>query len=304
MFHALMAWGALGVFRLFNRRFGWFKIAPEAREQWRHRCCAGIVCAALLVCLGGAINMQFPVVREVKLPAPAGAGPLRIVALSDLHLGRLAGTRFLSGVADLIEPLKPDIVVFLGDILEYDFDPSEIEADAAVLRRLNPRLGIWGVMGNHEHIGEKGKLNMRYLNEMGIRMLADQWTVLEEVWGRHADGGKILLIGQQDRYAWQNPLEKTLANAPKDAALKLLLVHQPFNLWEAEKAGINLQLSGHTHNGQFFPLNFAAKILFENPYGHSMRGQTHYWVTSGIGTWGQRIRTSNRPEIVQIDLVP
>ncbi|MCL2162738.1 MAG: metallophosphoesterase [Betaproteobacteria bacterium] len=301
MCHAILAWSMLCVFRFLNWRFRWLVIAEADRVRWRHRCCAGIAVASLAMCAAGWITMQYPVVREERLSVPAGVAPLRVVALSDLHLGRLASVDFLSGVVDRIEPLSPDIVLFLGDILEYDFDPSEAPAAAAVLQRLKPRLGIWGVMGNHEYIDGRGKLNERLLNEIGIRTLIDQWELLGE-----RPGEKILLIGRKDRSWGRKPVEKVIENVPEEDrdALKILLDHQPTDLEGAEKAGVHLQLSGHSHNGQFFPLNFVVPFLYENAYGHYVRGQTHYWVTSGVGAWGPRVRTTGRPEIMLINLIP
>jgi predicted MPP superfamily phosphohydrolase len=301
MYHALLAWALLSIFRLFNRYFRWLVIAKEDRVRWRHRSCAGIAIVALVMCIAGWINMQYPVVREEKLPVPVNVAPLRIVALSDLHLGRLASSGFMSSVVDKIEPLSPDIVVFLGDVLETDFDPSDVPAVAAVLQRLKPRLGTWGIPGNHEYAMGMGGVTVKLLKQMGIQMLVDKWVILGE-----KPGEKILLIGRSD-YSWKRkPVQKIIANVPeKDrGALKILLDHQPTDLEGAEKAGVFLQLSGHSHNGQFFPLNFIVPFLFENAYGYYRRGQTHYWVTSGVGAWGPRIRTSGRPEIMLIDLVP
>ncbi|MDR2880972.1 MAG: metallophosphoesterase [Azoarcus sp.] len=299
MYHAALAGVLYGVFRLFNRRFRWVVIADRVR--WRHRSCAGIAVASLLMCLAGWINMQYPAVREEQLIVPVGVAPLRIVALSDLHLGRSASVDFFSSVIDRIEPLSPDIVLFLGDILEHDFAPSEAPAAAAVLERLKPRLGIWGVMGNHEYLNDKGELSKNSLDRIGIRILIDQWEILGE-----KPGEKILLIGRRDRRVGRKPVQEVIADVPKGDgdALKILLDHQPVDLEGPEKAGVHLQLSGHSHNGQFFPLNFIVSLLFENAYGHYTRGQTHYWVTSGVGNWGPKVRTTGRPEIMLIDLVP
>jgi predicted MPP superfamily phosphohydrolase len=299
--NVLVAWGALDLFRLINRRARWLKVEPERLPVWRRRCCAGIAGTALLLTAGGWINAGYPVIRRETLHLPPGFGPLRIVMLGDLHLGRLASTKFLTRLVDQIEPLAPDIVVFVGDILEYDYDPEEADAAAAVLQRLNPRLGIWGVMGNHEYIADRGALSKRLLARIGIRMLIDQWESLGE-----RPEEKILLVGRDDysRRGVRKSLDKILEDAPQAGHLKILLDHQPFHLEMAEQAGFFLQLSGHTHNGQIFPLNFAVSVLFENAHGHSMRGQTHYWVTSGAGSWGARVRTTGRPEIVSIDLVP
>ncbi|MDR3086447.1 MAG: hypothetical protein LBU45_00600, partial [Azoarcus sp.] len=156
---------------------------------------------------------------------------------------------------------------------------------------------------------DRGELSRRLLAQIGIRILIDQWAIVGE-----APGGKILLIGRNDRSAVKftglerKTLPEITADVPELAAgagnyLKILLDHQPFHLEEAEAAGVDLQLSGHTHNGQLFPFNLLVRALYENAYGHSTRGKTHYWVTSGAGTWGPRARTTGRPEIVLIDLV-
>ncbi|MCL2020983.1 MAG: metallophosphoesterase [Betaproteobacteria bacterium] len=300
MFHVIVAWILTGIFCLLNWWFRWFVITAENRARWRYRCCMGIIGTALFMCVAGWINAQFPTVREEKIYAPEEVAPLRIVALSDLHLGRLASVDYLARIVDKIEPLSSDIVFFVGDILEYDFDHSEADALAAILQRLKPRLGLWGVMGNHEYIGEP-ESNKQSLNRMGIHMLIDQWAELDANEGL-GNGGKILLIGRNDRHAGRLPVQEAIKDAPEDA-LKIMLDHQPYKLEESEEAGVFLQLSGHTHNGQFFPLNFVVAKFFEHSYGYSRRGQTHYWVTAGVGSWGARIRTSGRPEIVLIDLV-
>lgn len=307
--HVLLAWGLLGIFRLFNHGFGWLVIAPERRGYWRHVSCVGIIGAALVWSVIGAVNTQYPVVRAIELPAPAGVAPLRIVALSDTHLGRLAPPGFFARVVDLIEPLHPDIVLFAGDIIEYDFDPSDVEATAAVLQRLKPRLGIWGVPGNHEYIGNRGELSQRLLKQIGIRLLVDEGASLPI--SAAETPPHLLLIGRNDasaeRFSGQprKAIDEIIASVPGAAAaqFKIMLDHQPWHLEQAEAAGVDLQISGHTHNGQLFPFNLLIAALYENGYGHSTRSQTHYWVTSGAGTWGPRVRTTGRAEVLQIDLV-
>jgi predicted MPP superfamily phosphohydrolase len=212
---------------------------------------------------------------------------------------------FFDKLVDLIASTSPDLVLFAGDIIEYDFDSSDIAAITATLQRLKPRLGVWGVLGNHEHIGGRGELRKHLLKQIGFRILVDEWAEVGE-----AEGERILLIGRNDfssrRFAGheRKALDEILADAPVDGRLKILLDHQPHDLAAAEAAGVYLQVSGHTHNGQLFPVNWIVAAMYENAYGHSTRGGTNYWVTSGAGTWGPRVRTSGRTEIVSIDLVP
>ncbi|MDR0528268.1 MAG: metallophosphoesterase [Zoogloeaceae bacterium] len=298
--HVLLLWGVLDVFLLCGRRFGWASIQPEARAIWRARCCAGVAGFSLLLCLLAWINTQSLTTREVSLPAPEfwKGRPLVIAALSDLHLGRSASPEFLRKVVEQIAAAKPDIALIAGDILEYDFDAEDLPAVRAAFARLKLPLGLWGVPGNHEYIGGRGEISKRFLEEAGIRLLADRWVTLD------GGAGKILLIGRDDRSVARKTLPELLRDAPEGDFLRILVEHQPFHLEDAEDAGVHLQISGHTHNGQLFPFNWLVAAIYENAHGYSRRGETQYWVTSGAGTWGPRMRTTGRPEIVRIELIP
>jgi predicted MPP superfamily phosphohydrolase len=301
--HALFVWGLVSVFCLLNARFHWFAIAADSVARWRYAACAGVVGGALLLSLAGWGNTQFPLVRKVELAAPAGVAPLRIVALSDTHLGRLVSPAYFARLVDLIEPLKPDLVLFAGDVID-DYAGYDADAIRASLARIEPRFGIWGAFGNHEYIAGDAITSADLLEKSGIRLLRDAAVELGE--GKE----KILLIGRDD-YSIQRFLKRKRKSLPEIMAgfpdagsipLKIVLDHQPVHLEEAESAGIFLQLSGHTHNGQIFPFNFVVDQIYENAYGHYQRGKTHYWVSSGAGTWGPRVRTTGRTEIVLIDI--
>ncbi|MDR2690357.1 MAG: metallophosphoesterase [Azoarcus sp.] len=303
--HTLIAWALVGIFCFLNGRFHWLVISPENLPRWRYAACAGIAATAALLSFAGWVNTQLPVVREVKLAAPAGAAPFRIVALSDTHLGRLVSPAYFSSLVDLIEPLTPDLVLFAGDIID-DYDGYDAAAIHASLQRLAPRFGVWAALGNHEYIAGDPLRSRDLLEKSGIRVLRDQGVELGE--GKE----KILLVGRDDRSIERflkqprKPLSAILAAFPNAAStpMKILIDHQPFHLEEAQEAGFYLQLSGHTHNGQIFPFNFIVGHLYENAHGYSRRGATHYWVSSGAGTWGPRIRTTGRTEILAIDIVP
>ncbi|MDR2164332.1 MAG: metallophosphoesterase [Zoogloeaceae bacterium] len=300
--HALLAWLLVGLFRLCNRCFRWLTIAPERLPRWRVAVCGGIALSAALATASGWVNTQYPTVRNVTLRAPAGMEPLRVVALSDTHLGRLVSPSDFSRLVDLIEPLRPDLVLFAGDILDdhYGFDPV---ATRQSLQRLAPKLGVWGVLGNHEYIAGQGDASVRLLEEGGIRILRDAWNDV---------GERILLIGRDDRSGERfsgrkrKTIPEILANLPARLRERprILLDHQPFHLEEAQAANVLLQISGHTHKGQLFPFNYVVALIYENAYGYSRRDRTHYWVSSGAGTWGPRSRTTGRPEIVAIDMIP
>ncbi|MDR1351278.1 MAG: metallophosphoesterase [Zoogloeaceae bacterium] len=297
--HTLLLLVLLGVFRCCNRIFHWIRIAPERARHWRNVTLWSVMGGAFAISLLGWANTQQPVVRELRLNA-AITQPLRVVALSDLHLGRLVSPAYFSALVDRIEPLRPDMVLLAGDILD-DYYGLDVRAMREDLARLQPPLGVWGVLGNHEYIAGDGDTSRRLLEAGGIRILRDEWADA---------GGRVLLVGRDDRSRTRfigdtrKTLPEILADAP--AALRqqpmIVLDHQPFQLEESAAVGAFLQLSGHTHNGQLFPFNHMVRWIYENAWGYSRRGQTHYWVSAGVGTWGPRVRTTSRPEIVLIQI--
>jgi predicted MPP superfamily phosphohydrolase len=302
MFYAFLLLLAVDLF-WFCRRF--FPRMPQSlngknRPQDGLRGCVAIVGVALGIVFLGHVNTQFPVVREVPLPAPPGVASLKIAVLSDTHLGRLVSPEYLAVLVERIQPFQPDLVLFIGDILD-DHHGFDAGANRAILARLDPPLGIWGVLGNHEYIAGDAEKSLRLIEASGIHILRDAWT---------SPGGGLVLVGRDDRSRerftgqTRQPLPEILATLPE--ALRktpvILMDHQPFGLEEAQAAGVFLQLSGHTHNGQLFPLNWVITAIYENPRGYSRRDQTHYWVSSGAGTWGPRVRTNSRPEILLFHL--
>ncbi len=305
--HSIVILFAVDIFRLLNRLFNWLPQLNGGAPVVRYATCAAIAAGALLISGIGWINTAYPVVREIELTVPSQSGSggqkertLTVAALSDIHLGRVVSAAYFSRLIEMIEPRNPDLVLFVGDILD-DYPGLDEPAMTEALRRLHPRLGIWGILGNHEYIAGDADKSMQILERSGIRMLRDQWAAPEN---------EVLLVGRDDlsisRFTGKERtgLPGILGTVP-EAARRLpliLLDHQPFHLEEAEAAGAALQLSGHTHDGQLFPVNFVVAAIYENAYGHSQRGTTHYWVSSGAGTWGPPVRTTGRPEILLIKI--
>jgi len=196
----------------------------------------------------------------------------------------------------LMQAQKPDLILFGGDLFDEDILSLSRQNMAAVLRQLRPPRGVYAIMGNHEHIS--GSENaVRYMEEAGITVLRDRSVrVAEALW----------LIGREDRQATymgdgRLPLASLMEGVDRTEPL-ILLDHQPFHLQEAEAEGIDLQLSGHTHHGQFFPFNLITGAMYEVSWGYLRKGKSQYYVSCGAGTWGPPVRLGNRPEIVVIDL--
>jgi uncharacterized protein len=270
---------------------------PVRARQW------GMLATVIVVSLviaAGSVNARFPRIHRLTLPIAKqtqGLHSLRIVMLSDVHLGTIIGQERLAGLVDRINSLRPDLVLFAGDVVDEDLGPVIRQNLGATLLSIRARKGVYGITGNHEYIGGAEEA-CAYLEAHGIRMLRDTCVEIE---------GGILLAGRQDRSSAQfggkqrKTLDELLGQVTPGMPV-ILLDHQPFGLEEAASHGVDLQLSGHTHHGQLWPFNFITSAIYEVSWGYLQKGVTHFYVSSGVGTWGPPVRTGNRPEIVEITL--
>ena len=291
---------------LLKRLFGWGAQTADAIQQFRYLASLTILALAVVIGLLSGWNAKHPVVKEIELTIqvkrPAGAPPLTRTnitfgAVSDVHLGRLISARWLADALELLRPHQPEALFFLGDTLDDHIrvDPEPVRK---ALQSLHPALGVWGILGNHEYISGELATSLDLLEKSGIPVLRDSWTVLDD---------SILLVGRDD-YSGRGftgkaraSLDQILQSVPANyRALPLIVLdHQPVKLEEAEQSKAALQLSGHTHNGQLWPFNFIVKKVYENAYGHYTRGDSHYFTSLGLGSWGSSPqRSTGRPEIL------
>lgn len=249
----------------------------------------------------GAYNAVRPRTVELALNIPKKAGGmerLTIVLASDLHLGTLVGRSRLEKIIERINALTPDIVFLPGDIVDETVTAKDEAEFGAIMRRLRAPLGVFAVPGNHEFYSGLER-NLAFLRACDIKVLEDEAVNV---------AGAFVLVGRRDPSSLtpkesRLPIRDILAKHGFDDRLPVILLdHQPVHLEEASQAGVDLQLSGHTHAGQLFPLDIINRIFWELNWGYLRKGNTQYYVTSGVGTWGPPVRTGSRPEIVRIRL--
>ena len=197
----------------------------------------------------------------------------------------------------MINQLEPDIVLLAGDIVDEDLKPVIANNLGDALARLTSKYGTYAITGNHEFIGGVNA-SVKYLTDHNITMLRDQFVKIEE---------KFYIVGRDDRSIHQftkngrKPLEDIMAGM--DCNLPVILMdHQPFSLQRVTEHCVDLQVSGHTHHGQLWPFNYITSMIYEISHGYTQIGDTHFYISAGFGTWGPPIRTSARPEIVEIIL--
>lgn len=225
----------------------------------------------------------------IQLDKPL-ARPLKIVGLSDLHLGYTIGREELSRWVDLVNSERPDLVLIAGDIVDGDVRPVLEEGMAEELNRIEAP--VYACLGNHEYLG--GEAHRRqFLRQTKVQLLCDSVATFAD---------QLYIIGRDDE---SNPQRKSLSQltAGLDRSKPILLLdHQPHHLEQAQQAGIDFQLSGHTHRGQVFPINLIVDRMYERSHGYHRRGRTQYYVSSGIGIWGGKYRIGTQSEYVVIQL--
>lgn len=255
---------------------------------------------SFIMIAGGFVNALIPHVKtyNIKINKPAGGlDSFRIAAVSDIHLGSTIRKRSMKKLSEILVKQKPDLVLLLGDIVDGEIGPVLRDDLLGYFTCPKCKDGLYAITGNHEFIGG-AKRTIPYIESKGIRVLKDE--VIE------IDGG-IQLIGRLDRDSKRffGKERKNLSELVSKADLSkpvILLDHQPFELSETAKNGIDLQLSGHTHNGQMWPLNYITARMYELSYGYLKKGNTHFIVSSGYGLWGPRVRSGSRSEVLIINI--
>ncbi len=246
-----------------------------------------------LLLVVGHIRYRHPQVERIELSLDKPLErPLKVVALSDVHLGYGTGRRALARYVALIEREKADLVLIAGDLIDNSIRPVAAQEMERELEGLRPPLGVWMVAGNHEYISGM-EACQRWLDNTPIRLLRDEVLSL--------DGG-LQLVGRDD-YSQRGRLSLDTLLSQIDPSRPVLLIdHQPVALAAADRPEIDVQFYGHTHRGQIWPLNWLADRLFEQSHGYRPWRHSHIIVSSGLSLWGPPFRIGTQSEIYVITL--
>lgn len=289
------------IIRLFD--FWLHFLPPSIHNNWdnskRIIALAVVAIVGIIVFLGN-LNKRDVIIQTLELELPKGDGKLtelNVVAASDLHLSPIDGERLLTRIIDKMNSLNPDIILLSGDIVDDKAEILEQRNIGESFRRLNPKYGIFTINGNHEFINEVNA-SVKYAEHLGMKVLRDEYVLIDS---------SIFVIGREDTSMIQftgehrKTLQQIVGSIESDLP-RILLDHTPFRLEEARENNIALQLSGHTHHGQIWPANIITGLIYEISWGYKKTGNTHYYVTSGAGTWGPPVRTGSKSEIVNIKI--
>ncbi len=258
----------------------------------------GILGAAGAMSLIGMIQARCPRVRRVSVPIenlPAELEGYRIVQWSDVHVSATIRRPFIQSLVERTNALNGDAVVITGDFVDGPMET--LRKEIAPIRELSPRDGVFYVTGNHEYYWRASEW-MPVLQSHGLDFLKNEHRVIER------GGAKLVIAGVTDpvgRDTHKQDPNRALAGAPADA-VKVLLSHRPQTAQAASRLGVDLQLSGHTHGGQFFPFNLFVHKFEPIAKGLHRVGGTWVYVNRGTGYWGPPTRLAVGGEITVIEL--
>ena len=259
---------------------------------------------SLFVSVAGLIiARRRPGIVEIKIPVvglPLALHGFSIAQISDVHVGATIKRGFVEGIVQRTNELKADMIAVTGDLV--DGSVEQLSTHTAPLAGLKARHGAYFVTGNHEYYsGERAWT--QEIRRLGLRVLKNEHVVLKH------DGASLILAGVTDYSAHhfdpaqRSDPEAALRGAPIDAGAKVLLAHQPSSAMAAANAGFDVQISGHTHGGQFWPWNLF--IHFFQPFSSGLHRLKNLWiyVSRGTGYWGPPNRFGVPSEITRIQLV-
>ena len=291
----------IDILRLFN---GWIHFFPSfvySNYETTKKITALIVIALVgMVVFLGNLNKRNIEIRNLEITIKKGDSKLdelNVVMASDIHLSPIDGERLLEKIVNKMNSLNPDIVLLAGDIVD---DKAKVLEDRNIgksFRKLRTKYGVYSINGNHEFINEVESC-VKYAEKFGIKFIRDSYVLIDS---------SFYIIGREDSAMPQfsgkqrKSLEKIVSTISTNHP-KILLDHTPFKLEQAQQNNIDLQLSGHTHHGQIWPANIITKMIYEVSWGYKKKGNTHYYVSSGAGTWGPPVRTGSSSEIVNIKI--
>jgi len=257
-----------------------------------------VIFLLILFSIIGYLHFRSPAIVKLKLSISkrnGNGGKINAVAVSDVHLGDLINRKRLEKYVEMINGCNPDIILIAGDLFDRNMESVRKQNMQEVLKKLKSKYGTYAILGNHEYIGKTNEA-IKIIQESEIKLLRDSFEVIDDL---------FVLAGRDDLMNKnRKPLSSVIENCNPSLPL-IVMDHQPVRLSDAVENKVDLQISGHTHNGQIVPFNYVVSLFYEMVYGYKKKENTHFYVSSGLGLWGAPIRLGTKSEIVcfEIDFI-
>lgn len=279
------------------------KVRKKSFARYYQGACAILLAAVYLCC--GFYNAHNIVQTHYTVQNDKNDAKMRIVQISDSHLGLVLKSDTFYDYMDEIQSQNPDLIAITGDYVDDDTKLQDLITGCKALAKLKVPLGIWYIYGNHdkgyyseEHKGWKNTQLVEYLEQAGVHIMEDSVAQLTK---------DFTLVGRKDasgQMGLERKSSQELMKGQDTSKFSIMLDHQPIDYDNQEAAGVDLVLSGHTHGGQLFPINWSVCVFGKNcmAYGYKKQGNTNFIVSSGIGDWKVQFKTGCLAEYVVIDI--
>lgn len=273
------------------------KIVPPEKYRctsFKKICLSSILSVSLIVVIAGIINFNTIRTSEYSIEIPGKSSKishLKIAFVADFHLKEEVSISFVQRFAKRIAEINPDLMVFGGDIVEGDRNDGKLNQFEKIFSEIKTKYGVFAVLGNHEHYAGQDKGS--FFSKSGMKVLCDSIVIIDSSFN---------LAGRNDSHFISRKRITELLKSVTDSLPVILIDHRPTEIDQVSKTNVDVQLSGHTHNGQLFPINLITRKVYDLSWGYLKRGNTHFFVTSGIRLWGPPVRTTGKSEIMVIDV--
>lgn len=258
---------------------------------------AALLVLPLAVVIVGYVHNRNLQVNRYRVEVPRGSSALsglRIAVVSDFHLSEPEAGPFMERFVERINALEPDVVLIPGDVLEGDREGEATSGIEGQFRKIRAPFGVFLSFGNHESHGGHDKSG--FFERAGLTVLRDEVVRIDDA---------FYVAGRNDKhFDDRKTIEELMGSVASDIPV-ILLDHRPLEFERVSRTGVDIQVSGHSHHGQWFPLNYVTAYLYDLSWGHKKVEDTHFFVTSGARVWGPPVRTSGDSEImlIEVDLV-
>lgn len=314
LLYTILVVGAADLLHILLKRSK--RINQEKLRSFQVFAASGILCAVGIAALSiwgmfNAGNIRTTKYEAVIEKDAEGIKQMKVVLAADLHMGYNIGVEQIRKMVDKINEQEPDLVVFAGDIFDNEYDALENPKELiSILREIESKYGVYACYGNHDikekilagfTFGGSGKKESdirmdEFLKEAGITLLQDESVTIAD---------SICLYGRPDRQRPGRGIKRRRTpkeiTADMDLSKPIFVIdHQPKELQELADAGVDLDLCGHTHDGQMFPGNLTVRMMWENACGYLKKGNMHNIVTSGVGIFGPNMRVGTSSEICAV----
>ena len=271
-------------------------ISPETGKSFSFRLYSltAIIFLSAAIVIAGAINLNTIRVSKYRVEIPkrySGIDHLRVAFVADLHIQQSTDVHFVQQYVRKVSALQPDLILYGGDMVEGDQENEATELIESAIRKANAKYGTFGVPGNHEFYG--GQQQGSFFSKAGIILLCDTIVRIDNA---------FYLAGRYDEhFAKRKTASELFKNLSPDLPV-ILMDHRPTEMQEVSHTAADVQFSGHTHNGQLFPLNLILRNMYDLSWGYKKIRNTHFFVTSGLRLWGPPVKTAGKSEIMLVDI--